>query len=138
MREARACASLHSLHGHQLTIFKLEFALFATISPCHRLEEAIDHRCPRCQKFQETLTHVFQSPHCPFICASAWAKAIYTIKKTSSCPFITATLGNGFSQWSIGGPVQWKGPTPALNDSIRYVEFTSFQEQQSVGWEQAI
>ena len=45
---------------------------------------------------------------------------------------------NGISQWSIGGPVQWKGPRPALDDSIRHVVFIALQEQQSIGWEQAI
>ena len=102
------------------------------------MEKAIDHRCPRCQRFQETLTHVFQCPHGSSIRATAWTKAISTIKKTSTCPFIVATLGNGMSQWSTGGLVQWQGPTPALDDSIGQVVFTAFQEHQSIGWEQAI
>ena len=42
------------------------------------------------------------------------------------------------SQWSTGGLVQWQGPTPALDDSIGQVVFTAFEEQQSIGWEQAI
>ena len=102
------------------------------------MEKAIDHRCPRCQKFQETLNHVFQCPHGPSICATAWTKAISTIKKTSTCPFIVATLGHSISQWSTGGPIHWQGLTPALDDSIGQVVFTAFQEQQSIGWEQAI
>ena len=32
----------------------------------------------------------------------------------------------------------WQGPTPTLDDSIGQVIFTAFQEQQSIGWEQAI
>ena len=72
------------------------------------------------------------------ICATAWTKAISTIKKTSTCPFIVATLGHSISQWSTGGLVHWQGPTPALDDSIGQVVFTAFQEQQSIGWEQAI
>ena len=94
----------------------------------HRMEKGIDHRCPRYKKFQETLTHVFQFPHGSSICATAWTKAISTIKKTSTYPFIAATLGNGMSQWSTGGPVYWQGPTPALDDSIGQVVFTAFQE----------
>ena len=101
------------------------------------MEKAIDHRCPRDQKFQETLTHVFQLPHGSSICATAWTKAFSTIKKTSTYPFIAATLGNSMSQWSTGGPVYWQGPTPALDDSIGQVVFTAFQEQQSIGWEQS-
>ena len=100
--------------------------------------KAIDHRCPRGQKFQETLTHVFQCPHGPSICATVWAKAISTIKKASTCPFIVVTLGTGISQWSTGGPVLWQGLTPVLDDSIGQVVFTAFQEQHSIGWEQAI
>ena len=136
--EARAQASLHSSPSQHITIFKLEFALFVTMSHQHRMEQAIDHRCPRCQKFQETFTHVFQCPHGSSICATAWTKAISTIKKTSTCPFIVATLGDGMSQWSTGGLVQWQGPTPAFDDSIGQVVFTAFQEQQSIGWEHAI
>jgi hypothetical protein len=136
--EARACTSLHSSPSQHLTIFKLEFALFATMSRQHRMEKAIDHRCPRCQRFQETLTHVFQCPHGLSMRATAWAKATSMFKKTSTCPFIVATIGHSISQWSTGGPVHWQGPTPALDDSIGQVVFTAFQEQQSIGWEQAI
>jgi hypothetical protein len=32
--------------GQGLTIFKLEFALFATMSQCHWMEQGISHRCP--------------------------------------------------------------------------------------------
>ena len=104
----------------------------------HRVEKAIDHRCPGCQTFQETLTHVFQCPLDPNICATAWAKVVSTFKKTSTCPFIVASLSHCISQWSTGGLVQWQGPTPALDDSIGQVLFTAFQEQRSIGWEQAI
>jgi hypothetical protein len=136
--EARACASLHSSPSQHLTIFKPEFALFATMSCQHRTEKSIDHRYPRCQRFQETLTHVLQCPHGLSICTTAWAKAISTFKKTSTCPLIVATIGHSISQWSTGGPVHWQGPTPALDDSIGKVVFTAFQDQQSIGWEQAI
>ena len=88
--------------------------------------------------FQETLTHVFQCPHGPSICTTAWAKAISAFMKTSTCPFIVATLGNSILQWSTGGWVQWQGPTPALDDIIGQVVFTVIQEQQSIGWELAI
>jgi hypothetical protein len=91
----------------------------------HRMEKSMDHRCPRCQRFQETLTYVFQCLHGPSICATAWAKAISTFKKTFSCPFIVSTLGYGISQWSTGGLVQWQGPTPALDDSIGQVVFAA-------------
>jgi hypothetical protein len=102
------------------------------------MEKAIDHRCPRCQSFQETLTHVFQFPHGLSMHATAWTKTTLMFKKTSTCPFIIATIGHSISQWLTGGPVQWQGPTPALDDSIGQAVFTAFQEQQLIGWEQAI
>jgi hypothetical protein len=136
--EARAHASLHSSPSQHLTIFKLEFALFATMSCQHRMEKSIDHRCPRCQKFQETRSHVFQCPNGPSIHTTAWAKATLIFKKTPTCPFIIATLGHSISQLSTGGPVHWQGPTPALDDSKGQVVITAFKEQQSIGWEQAI
>jgi hypothetical protein len=136
--EARACASLHSSPSQHLTLFKLEFALFATMSCWHSMEKSIDHRCPRCQRFQKTLTHVFQCLHGLSICTKAWAKAISTFKKTFACPFIVVTLSHSISQWSTGGLIQWHGPTPALDDRIGQVVFTAFQEQQCIGWEQAI
>ena len=72
------------------------------------------------------------------ICATAWTKAISTIQKAPTYPFIIATLGHSISQWSTGDPVHWQGPTPALDDSIGWVVLTAFQEQQSIGWKQAI
>ena len=77
-------------------------------------------------------------PNCSSIRATVWTKATSTIKKTSTCPFIVATLGNSMSQWCTGGLVEWQGPTPALHDSIGQAVFTAFQEQQSIGWEQVI
>ena len=81
---------------------------------------------------------MFLCPHGSSICATAWTKATLTFEKTSTYLFIVATLGNGMSQWSTGGSVHWQGLTPALDDSIGQVVFTAFQEQQSIGWEQAI
>ena len=39
---------------------------------------------------------------------------------------------------TIGGPVQWQGPTLALDCCMGKVVFTSSQEQLSISWEQAI
>jgi hypothetical protein len=61
--EARSRAGKLVPPGQRLTLFKLDFALFATMSRHYnRLEQAIDHRCPMYQKFQEKLAHVFQYP----------------------------------------------------------------------------
>ena len=42
-RETRSCASLHSSPSQHQTIFVLEFALFATISCQHRMENDLNH-----------------------------------------------------------------------------------------------
>ena len=48
------------------------------------------------------------------------------------------TLGYGISHWSTGCIPQWQGSNPELSDSFRLLVFTVFQEQQSIGWDQAI
>ena len=58
--EARSRASLSLPQGNRLTIFKLEFDLFATMSQRHKMEKHTDHQCPRCCKLHENLNHVFQ------------------------------------------------------------------------------
>ena len=53
-------------------------------------------------------------------------------------PFIVQTLDLGISQWSTGELSQWQGLLPGLSDIIGLVVFTTFQEQQYIGWDQAI
>ena len=83
--------------GQGLTVFKLEFALFATMSQHHRMEQGIDHRCPRCQHFQETLVHVFQCPRASDIRTGALTRAL-----TSICKNLHAHLS--LTCWSQGFP----------------------------------
>jgi hypothetical protein len=136
--ESRSRAGKLGPPGQRLTLFKLEFALFATMSRRHRMEQAIDHRCPRCQKFQETLAHVFQCPSAVELQRKALIKAQATIWKKPSCKFVVTTLVSGISQWSTGAQVQWSGPIPGPADDIGTLAFKAFQEQQDIGWDQAI
>ena len=131
-------AGLHSSPGKQLTIFKLEFDLFATMSRCHKIERATDHRCPRCQQFQETLSHVFQCPQATEICRISWAKALVTIQAKTTCPLVATTLGSGLLQWSTSGQVRWEGQHPNITDTIGLSVLAAFQDQQVTGWDQAI
>jgi hypothetical protein len=62
---ARSRAGKQLSSGQGLTIFKIEFALFATMSRHHQMEQGIDHRC---QHFQETLVHVLCCPRASEIC----------------------------------------------------------------------
>ena len=72
--------------GQCLTVFKLEFALFATMSQGHRMEQGIDHRCPRCQHFQETLVHVLHCPRASDIRKGALTRALALIREKTYMP----------------------------------------------------
>ena len=136
MARLRAGKQLSS--GQGLTIFKLEFALFATMSQCHQMEQGIDHRCPRCQHFQETLVHVFQCPRASEICKDAMTRALASIQKKPTCSFVIDMLESGVSQWSTSGQVQSPGIAPGPTDDIGQLTFQAFQEQQQIGLDQAI
>ena len=136
--EARSRASLSLPQGNRLTIFKLEFDLFATMSQHHKMEKHMDHRCPRCCKLHENLNHVFQCSQAASTRKSAWAQFLSTLQKTSTCPLIVETLGYGISHWSTGSLPQWQGPNPGPTDNFRLLMLSAFQEQQSIGWDQAI
>ena len=43
-----------------------------------------------------------------------------------------------FQLWSTGAQVQWSGPIPGPADDIGTLAFKAFQEQQVIGWDQAI
>jgi hypothetical protein len=92
--------------GQSLTIFKLEFALLATMSQCQQMEQGIDHRCPRHQHFQETLAHVFQCPRVSEICKDALTRALDSMQTKTSCTFVIDMLKSGLSQWSTSGQVE--------------------------------
>ena len=136
--EARSRAGKLVPPGQRLTLFKLEFALFATMSRRHRMEQAIDHRCLRCQKFQETLAYVFQCPSAVELHRKASMKAHATIWKKPPCKFVVTTLVYGISQCSTRAQVQWSGPIPDPADDIGILAFKAFQEQQVIVWDQAI
>jgi hypothetical protein len=84
MAQSRAGKQLPS--GQCLSSFKLEFALFATMSQRHQMEQGINHRCPRCQRFQGTLVHVFQCPRASEICKGALTRALASIRKKTYMP----------------------------------------------------
>ena len=61
---------------------------------------------------------------------------LYGKKHTSS--FTINMLESGVSQWSTSGQVQWPGTAPGPTDDIGQLTFQTFQEQQQMGWNQAI
>ena len=108
------------------------------MSQRHKMEKHTDLQCPRCCKLHENLNHVFQCSQAASTCKSAWAQFLSTLQKTSTYPLIVETLGYGISHWSTGSLPQWQGPYPRPTDNFRLLVFTAFQEQQSIGWDQAI
>ena len=108
------------------------------MSQCHWMEQGIDHRCPRCQHFQETLVHVFQCTRASETCKGALTRALALIQKKPTCTFVVDMLESGVSQWSTSGQVQWSGTSPGPIDDISQLTFQEFQEQQQIGWDQAI
>ena len=108
------------------------------MSCCHKIERATDHRCPQCQQFQETLSHVFQCPQAREICRISWAKALVTIQAKTTCPLVATTLESGLLQWSTSGQVRWQGQHPHITDTKGLSVFAAFQDQQVIGWNPAI
>ena len=47
-------------------------------------------------------------------------------------------LESGVSQWPPSGQLQWPGISPGPTDDIGQLTFQAFQEQQQIGWDQAI
>ena len=135
---ARSRADEQLSPGQCLTVFKLEFALFATMFQCHWMKQGTDHRCPICQHFHETLVHVLCCPRASEICKGALTRALASIWKKPTYTFVIDMLESGISQWSTNGQVQWPGISPGPTDDIGQLTFQAFQEQQQIGWDQAI
>ena len=55
-----------------------------------------------------------------------------------TCTFVSDMLESGVSQLSTRGQVQWLGIFPGPTDDIGQLTFQAFQEQQQIGWDQAI
>ena len=53
-------------------------------------------------------------------------------------PVNCGNYGYGISNWSTGSLLQWQGPKSRPPNNFRHLVFTAFQEQQSIGWDQAI
>ena len=102
------------------------------------MDQSIDHRCPRCQQFQETIAHVFQCPRTSEICKGALTRVLASIRKKPTCTFVIDMLKSEVSQWSTSGQVQWPGTASGPTDDIGQLTFQAFQEQPHIGWDQVI
>ena len=108
------------------------------MSQHHRMEQGIDHRCPRYQHFQETLVHVLHCQRASEICKGALTRALASIQENVTCTFVIDMLESGVSQWSTNGQLQWPSISPGPTDEIGQLTFQAFQEQQRIGWDQGI
>jgi hypothetical protein len=108
------------------------------MSQHHQIGQGIEHRCPRCQHFQETIAHVFQCPRTSEIHNNALTRALASICKKPTCTFVIDLLESGVSQWSTRRQVEWPGTCSGPTDDIGQLTFPAFQEQQQIGWDQAI
>ena len=108
------------------------------MSQRHRMELGIDHRCPRCQHFQETLAHVFQCSRASDIRRCALTRALASIQENVTCAFVIDMLESGVSQWSTGGQVHWPSTSSGPTDDTGQLTFQAFQEQQQIGRDQGI
>ena len=137
--EVYSRTSLSLPQGKHLTMFKVGwFDLFATMSQCHIMEKHTDHWRPRCSKLHECINHVLQCPQAASTCKSAWAQFLSTLEGTSTYLLLVDSLGYGILHWSTGSLPQWQGPILGLSNSLRLIVLTVCQDQQSVGWDQAI
>ena len=108
------------------------------MSQHHQMEQGIDQRCLRCQHFQVNLMHVFQCSRASDICKGALTRALAYVWPKPTCKFVINMLESQISQWSTSGQVQWSGTSPGPIDDISQLTFQEFQEQQQIGWDQAI
>jgi hypothetical protein len=102
------------------------------------MEQGIDHRCPRCQHFQEILVHVFHCPRASDICKGALTMALALICQKPTCSFVIDMLESGVSQWSTSRQAELPGTSPGPTDDIGQLTFKAFWEQQQIGWDKGI
>ena len=62
----------------KMTIFKMEFDLLATFQHKSKHEKALDNRCFRCQRLNETFNHVLRCPEA----------AAHRVKGAGSCMYV--------------------------------------------------
>ena len=108
------------------------------MSQCHWMEQGIDHRCPRYQHFQEAIAHVFQCPRASEICKGVLTRALASICQKPTCSFVIDMLESGVSQWSTSWQIQCPGISTGPTNDISQLTLQAFQEQQQIGWDQAI
>ena len=136
---AHQSASKRIPRNNKLSIFKLEFELFATMSRRHLFEKGITDTCPRCLQATETFDHVLRCPQTFNETIRAWEEVQPKLRSPRSCTAATQRLSEGIFAWlNMTTPITWNSPAPQENDTIGRLIHSAFLEQGSIGWGEAL
>ncbi len=122
-----------------LTIFKLEFVLFATMSKCHKYEKEPPSVCPPCNHQSKNFDHVLRCPAAIIGNLEKWNECKKAINMNNSCPAALQAFDKGFVTRLTGqsnDPVL--GPPPNKNDTIGLKIRQAIIDQGKIGWGQAL
>ena len=75
-------------HWQKLTIFKVEFNLFATTSCRHLFNSNTKYNCPRCTNEEERFSPVIHFVACRLDTLQWWSNTKQAIKAKRTCPFL--------------------------------------------------
>ena len=136
--EARSRAGKVVPPGQRLTLFKLEFALFATMSRRHKMETSHWPQVPQVPKVPGNTGLCLPMSQCSGTAQEGIDESpIHHLEETymQVCGYHTGIWYFPMVNWSPGS-MEWPIPGPA-ND-IGTLAFKAFQEQQVIGWDKAI
>ncbi len=134
---ARAQASRRVKRDNRLTMIKLEFSLFATMSRRHQFDSQVCSTCPRCNAQEETFDHVLKCTSTIMEAISAWRQTIKAVSSQYSCPAILKVLNQGITSW-INGWEDHFPPLPNNSDVIATLIYQACVDQHAIGWGQLI
>ena len=122
--------------GCNLTLFKLEWDLLATMSQRHKFERGVDHQCPQCRRFQEDFDHVLQ---CPLVAqndhTSAWAIATSAVKARPTCIAVWKRIEDGIDHGlTTTSSPQCNSPCPSPDNITGTLIKGTFQDQNQIRW----
>ncbi len=130
-------ASRRVKRDNRLTIIKLKFGLFATMSRRHQFHFQVCSTCPRCNAQEETFDHVLKCTSTIMEALSAWQQTIKAVSSRYLCPAILKVLNQGITLW-INGLDDHFPPQPANNDVIATLIYQACVDQHVIRWGQLI
>ena len=136
--QARLSASKRIPKERELTFFKLEFNLFATMSRRHKMDKAILPACPRCTRDEETFNHMLQCERIRSETLRSWEETRKMLRTPRFCSAILLQLESGILSWLQTTPPKWQGPRPNESDKIGSLILAAFHDQHIIGWDQAL